>query len=158
MKHDSPPLLGPGRHRLTLEGLRALCVVQGGSIDRFTIFIALNALIKSLQRLLIPCEIWVDGSFVTEKYSPADVDISIMIESEAFDRLSLEAKEFVSEIAHADAKFQGYVDAYVCIVFPKGSVERGLDSPEDYARLWGVEHSERHLKGFIVLEMPDAVR
>lgn len=137
--------------------LQALCVWKGCDTHRYDLFLCLNEILQLLKRHSIPCEVWVDGSFATEKSTPNDIDASIMIESSAFDALSAEAKAEVVELANLEGKYKGLIDLFVCIIFPKGTVERDLDPPEGYSSLWGMEHSERYIKGFIVLEMPHAV-
>lgn len=158
MKVDFPPLLGPGRHKLSLNELRSLCVRPGCDTRRFDVYAALYGLLKRLERLGVVCEAWVDGSFVTAKGVPEDVDVSIMVENDVYTGLSSEAKEFLQELSSLEDKYERYVDPYVCIIHPKGTVERSIDPPEDYAQLWGKEHNERHLKGFVVLEVAGGIR
>lgn len=158
LKEDFEPLLGPGRHKLSVEELRSLCVAPGCDTRRFDVYAALYGLLKRLEGLGVACEAWVDGSFVTQKGAPDDVDVSIMIESLVYDNLSPKAKEFVRDLSALDGKYAVYVDAFVCVVHPKGSVERTIDPPEDYAKQWSLEHNERHLKGFVVLEVQGGVR
>lgn len=139
------------------EQLRELCAKQGDDPHRLTLFIALNALFQELRKLGVICEAWIDGSFVTEKAVPSDVDVSLMIDSVAFDALTQDAKNFINDLAFSESKYLKLVDAYVCIVHPKGTIERDIDPPEGYADTWGIEHNDRYLKGFIVMELPDAL-
>lgn len=142
---------------MSRDQFRNLTAKRGMSVTRFNLFLKINALLSKLRGLEIHCEVWIDGSFVTEKTDPSDVDVSLMIDEAVFDGLSDEAREFVLELSHLDEKYDGVLDLFVCIVYPRGSENRTLDPPEGYSRLWSVGHDERHLKGFIVLEVPDGI-
>lgn len=143
---------------MSRDELRLMCVQPGCDINRYNIFLALNALLQRLRNFEVVCELWVDGSFVTEKQVPNDIDVSLMIEACVYDKLQLEAREYIFYLSQLYEKYEQFIDLHVCIVYPTGTEERRLDPPEDYAALWGIGHDERYLKGFIVLEMPDAVQ
>jgi len=76
MKIDAQPLLVPGLHRLTLEEIKVLTVEAfPGSTKRadlFGRFLAWRAQLKALG--LSGC-VWLDGSFMTAKESPNDIDL-----------------------------------------------------------------------------------
>ena len=71
-KAEFSPLLPLGRHEMTLAHLRQVCV------DRFPLSatrpVIMGGLEKVINKLLedaVKGEVWVDGSFVTEKMDPA---------------------------------------------------------------------------------------
>jgi hypothetical protein len=81
-KPDFPPLLAPGRHVMTLPELRALCVSNFTlSTNREQLMRSVEALCTAVSTALISSEIWVDGSFLTQKMDPADVDLVVVVQS-----------------------------------------------------------------------------
>lgn len=75
MKPDFPSLLPAGKHALSLEGLRELTVSpfnDGGY--RANMFVRLETWIRQLNDLDVHGSIWLDGSFLTQKPEPGDID------------------------------------------------------------------------------------
>ena len=67
---------------MTLERLRDLTVAPlSASQRRTTLFSALDALVTNLILLSIPCELWINGSFLTEKLEPDDIELWFVIKS-----------------------------------------------------------------------------
>ncbi|WP_371717099.1 hypothetical protein [Ancylobacter sp. TS-1] len=87
-KPEFAPLLAPGRHRMSMRRLSDICVSAfPTSTNRQPLFQALLQLISDLATLNIPCEIWIDGSYLTAKIEPDDIDLSVRFAVEDFDRL-----------------------------------------------------------------------
>lgn len=90
-KPEFAPLLPPGRHPMTVEDLRRLCVDPfETSAERPGLYDAVRGLLAHLGNLVGVCEVWVDGSFVTAKPEPDDVDLTVVIEGEVLDALGPE--------------------------------------------------------------------
>lgn len=87
-KREFPPLLAPGFRDLTVEELRALCAPASSSGRRQYLFARFCDLLALLARLGIPIEIWLDGSFLTEKQEPDDIDLVVLFSSDDANRLS----------------------------------------------------------------------
>src|SRR5690242_5545325 len=80
-KPDFPPLLKEGFHSMTLAALRKLCVDNFSlSATRNHIMTELEAVCLSMSLALIKAEVWIDGSFVTKKIDPMDVDLVVVIQ------------------------------------------------------------------------------
>ncbi|WP_059844603.1 DUF6932 family protein [Burkholderia thailandensis] len=74
-KPDFPPLLQPGMHNMTIDELHALAVAPfGGDVRRQELYQNLTRWCGALQALGIAGTLWLDGSFLTEKPSPGDID------------------------------------------------------------------------------------
>lgn len=74
-KHDYPALLVPGMHNLTLPALHTLAVAPfAGDARRVDLFQNLTTWAGALQACGINGTLWIDGSFLTEKLHPGDVD------------------------------------------------------------------------------------
>jgi len=86
-----PPLLPSGFHEHDDESLRLLCVDAFPNSERrgmlYCNYIQLMSDVRSINKQF-KCfdEIWVDGSFTTEKPEPDDIDMLLVID---YDRLNL---------------------------------------------------------------------
>lgn len=88
LKPEFPPLLKPGRHVLSLNELRSLCVASkkfGLSITRKRLQQNLEVVIEKLSAATIIGEVWIDGSYLTEKIDPDDVDVVLRVASDIYD-------------------------------------------------------------------------
>lgn len=76
---EYPRLLTPGLHPMTMAQVKALCV-DGfpTSNTRGTIFAGLTSLLAELSTASgMVGNVWIDGSFVTQKIDPADCDLVV---------------------------------------------------------------------------------
>lgn len=74
-KPDFPPLLAPGMHKLTLIDLQALAVTPfPGDAQRAALYQNLINWVGALNACGVNGTLWLDGSFLTEKPSPSDID------------------------------------------------------------------------------------
>jgi hypothetical protein len=74
-KPDHPALLSPGLHRLTLPELHTLAVApfpQG--TRRHLLFDKLATWVTAVNSLNVRGMLWLDGSFLTQKPDPDDID------------------------------------------------------------------------------------
>jgi hypothetical protein len=78
-KPDFPPLLAPGFHRLSLDGLRRLCCFPY-NIHRSHLFLHVEQLVQDLLLRHVACELWINGSFLTHKETPGDVDVIVKLD------------------------------------------------------------------------------
>lgn len=147
-KVDHDPLLAPGRHVMSLTELRAV------SVDPFTtpkrrqaLFDALTRLVSDLSDKGIICELWVDGSFLTSKEEPEDIDLSVIIFRKDIENLDNSASKFILYQLNGDKKYDPLLDTYVC---PVASMGDAYHDPKDLAywgSLWGSGRDGR-LKGY----------
>ena len=159
LKYDHPPLLGPGRHFMSLEQLQRLCVRNygdaGGSISwqtRFQLFTSLEQLVQALLVARIRCDVFVNGSFLTKKAVPGDVDVIVTVEKAIYETLSDEQMQVFDSIN--DNAFAPNVDGLAFVAYPREHEHHGfgLDGSVQIEG-YGVEHSGEWLKGFAVLRL-----
>jgi len=118
--HDEhPPLLPVGHHALTLPELRALCV------DRFPYSETRSAIMDGLERVIarieesgIEGDIWVNGSFLTEKSNPNDSDIVLRLEHSVLEAPT-EEQGTVLDWLRSDLKTDHLCDSYMFCVYPE---------------------------------------
>lgn len=154
LKFDHPPLLAPGRHFLSLSELFRIGVKrfedEGARAHREKLFYSMEEMYQTLVVAKVPCDFIVDGSFLTEKARPSDIDVKVFICEDAHSILSDE--QHLAYNAINDYESTGLVDSSAYVKYPLGHecVGSGLDlgnQNEDYA----LEHSGMWLKGFAVL-------
>src|SRR5437588_12114043 len=77
---EYPPLLAPGFHYMTVSEM-ARRYVQNFPLSstRSSIMDGLTAVTTRLVKSWVVGELWVDGSFVTEKIDPDDADVVLRI-------------------------------------------------------------------------------
>ena len=104
---------------MSLEGLHQLAVENPMfrlSRTRATIMRGFWILIGILQRHGIPGEVWVDGSFLTEKIDPRDVDILLVLPVGVVDTMTNEQyaiMQWISDTTNQESKALFYADTYV---------------------------------------------
>ncbi|MBJ6124778.1 DUF6932 family protein [Microvirga splendida] len=153
-KYDRSPLLAPGRHYLTLEQLYGLCVARfPGNRDREHKFHKVEEMVQQFLIAEIPCEMWIDGSFLTEKPDPGDVDIVVKIGFDVSEALTSEQRQLVD--AANDIVYIEGIDSFVFVAYPRDHEFFGseIDDRETWAEQFGLEHSEVWLKGLAVLRL-----
>src|SRR5688572_17509862 len=85
-KPDFPPLLQPGHHQMATDQIRALCVVQfPNSKTRTRLMAGLEQVMGMLESFDVEGELWIDGSFVTQKSDPEDVDLVLRVQASFYD-------------------------------------------------------------------------
>ena len=84
-KPEYPPLLKEGLHPHTIDELEKLCVLAfSDSTVRQDIMAGFLALYERLIQLEVQGELWVDGSFLTHKPDPADIDFMVLVSHDDF--------------------------------------------------------------------------
>lgn len=74
-KTDFPALLPPGIHSHTLSTFEALAVLPfPDDLRRALLFNQLTNWLQAIQSINITARMWIDGSFLTQKPGPDDID------------------------------------------------------------------------------------
>lgn len=118
MKIDYPPLFAPGIHEVVNEQLEqhfvdpfAIPDHRQRLVDRF------RALIKRISGLGLSFEVWIDGSFATEKAEPEDIDALFLFDADAINASSelvqSELASIFGEEGRRDTRLRYSCDVYV---------------------------------------------
>jgi hypothetical protein len=156
-KYDHPPLLGPGRHCLSLSDIEHLCVKDfQASSTRQKLFDSLGKMVNDFNGLNIPCDMLLDGSFFTEKIDPKDVDVAVRIDVDFHDTLN-QIQNNLIDLANTESYIDG-IDSYVYVAYPRDHplYNSGIDEKETWAEMWGCEHSKKWLKGLAILRLGES--
>ncbi len=156
LKPEFPGLFPGGFHKKTVHEVRQLCVRNfGTSITRRGIMDGLERIVKKLNAADVLGELWVDGSFATEKIDPSDVDVILRVGSDTYDG-DATVREAVDWAADPDRWKTHSCDAYKWIEYQRGH-PLYLQSEEDriyWTEWYGGHLGGRLIKGIIVVDLP----
>lgn len=152
-KFDHAPLLAPGRHVMSLAELEHLCVApfSGNARQRREkLFYDLEICIQAILEARLPSDVIVNGSFLTEKPEPCDIDAKIYIANDLFDQLSRAQQILIANFN--DPAYSKNLQIDVSPTYPRGHKDYGCAADlrgegEDF----GIEHAKQWLKGYAVL-------
>ena len=131
MKSDAPPLLGAGLHHVTSYRLKEIAVdAFPGDSRRAELFGKFLVWRESLRQLGLSGVAWFDGSFLTSKSNPDDIDLMLWspVLSRPLSQSEMTDLSALLDKALAKAKYD--LDLYI-------------ESPEDEKRV----HREAYWKG-----------
>lgn len=119
-KEEFPPLLDAGFHVMTLADLRSRCVTAFPlSKTRSQIMDGLEKLVELLRSEAIIGDLWVDGSFLTQKLDPEDVDLVVCVESSLYENGTTAQQNLLDLLVVADMKADYFCDAYLLYQYSK---------------------------------------
>jgi hypothetical protein len=150
-KEEFPPLLAPGFYDIGIEGVRRLCVVRfPDSVTRRSIMAGLERVIEAIQVAGIRGEVWIDGSFLTEKLNPDDSDIILVLTKDELSKMDAKQLEFIRQFASSNLSTTHKCDNYVLVrddtVFAEWNYAYWL-------RQFGFSRSDQ-MKGLAVVKLP----
>ncbi len=101
-KRDFPPLLGAGLHPKTTAELKSLCV-DGfpRSVGRGKLFERLETLMAGLTAVGVQGEVWIDGSFLTRKTEPRDIDLVLKVDATFYDSATAAQRAVIDAVGNA---------------------------------------------------------
>lgn len=93
-KTDFPALLPGGLHPFTLQDLERLTVASfPDSQRRPRLFSALTIYLDLLKGTGLKAEVWIDGSYMSSKAEPDDIDLVVCFDPDSARALSAEAQQ-----------------------------------------------------------------
>ena len=111
---EKQPLLGPGHHVMTMTELRELTVARYANVGRrIDLFTKLERLVSELVAQKVPCDLWIDGSFLTDEDDPWDIDIALRVMDDVMQTLTSEQNAFLTRMAADDWAYIEGLDTFV---------------------------------------------
>ena len=149
-KQDFPPLLRDGLHPKVLDDLQSLCVDAFPlSSSRAHLMRGLRALVLALSESGVHADLWIDGSFVTKKLSPSDIDVVLYVGEE----LTTTQDKFLRRLRSKNAANATYSRThYGCDFYVTP------ESMRAYWLRWYGHDRKNHLKGIIVVRINGGAR
>ena len=120
-KQEFPPLLAPGFHPMTLAEVRAKCV-DGFPLSktRDRIMAGLEEALGWLVKAEMAATVWLDGSFMTVKIDPEDVDFVAFVRHTIMEDQTPQQNNVILCL-EADELWQSHhCDAYIATEYPRG--------------------------------------
>lgn len=116
INREWPALLPAGIHAMDVEGIERRCVAGFlESNSRPHIMSGLKRFIQFMQGIGIKGELWLDGSFVTEKPEPSDVDLVFVPDPPTLQAAwKTNAQILEALFSRGEAKSLFLCDAYFC--------------------------------------------
>jgi len=136
---------------MTLTTLKAMTVDRfPGSRTRGAIWSSFVNLYTEILAADFPCQIWIDGSFVTDEEDPADIDFSIHVDASLMATPTNEMRAILDRFD--DGANPGELDGFVCTTYPREHPRFGTQEDDcgEWALQWCVSR-QNWLKGIAVL-------
>jgi len=153
---EFPPLLQVGWHSPAVAELRRMCVERfPQSATRKRLWERLVRILGRVNELGIRSEFWLDGSFMTEKLDPADLDFLLHLDMATLERLTPPQKELFC--AFRDRTLGSECDSHILVTWPPGhdAYEEGELTRAYYHSHWGYSRDLAFMKGIVLYQMPD---
>lgn len=120
-KSEWPPLLEEGFHEKRLEDLQKLCVdAFPASKSRASLLANLREVIARIEHAKIPMEIWIDGSFLTSKLNPEDIDIVVSVDAKLYNNGTKEQRALLDWIRGHECRYKYNCQARTLMRYPEG--------------------------------------
>ena len=111
---------------MSIAGVRDLCVGPFPlSKNRAQIMAGFERLLAKLAKEGIKAEIWIDGSFISKKLNPSDIDILVCADAETYDANS-SVRHVLDWLGKEDLKPKYFCDSYLQLDYPEGHKNREL--------------------------------
>ncbi|MBI4303798.1 MAG: hypothetical protein HY665_05625 [Chloroflexi bacterium] len=143
---------------MNMNELRDLCV------DRFPLSTTRPLITKGFEAVAtelyhddIKGEIWVNGSFVTEKMNPEDVDFVLRVPAEVYDNGSKSQRKRIDWLAN-DLKTQYHCDSYCFMEWPENHPNYwfGQYMHSYWMKQFGFSR-RNEMKGIAVIALPGGI-
>jgi hypothetical protein len=145
-KPEFPPLPPLGFHQMDPDSVRRICVdAFPGSSTRGEIMRKLEEVIQVITAVGLKVNIWLDGSFLTQKLDPEDSDIVVVVDGVYIRAATTEQKTVIDWIL-ANLKTSHYCDSYLLVQYPS-------DHPNFMNGIWWQSYWIKHF-GFTREEKP----
>lgn len=114
MNTEHPSLLEPGLHDVDDDALESMFVRPFDDPSRRRELLdGLRAMLLDIRRMGLRVEVWIDGSFTTQKPNPVDIDVVIYYDPIAVQALEASAQNALFEIADTNlSKLRYKCDPY----------------------------------------------
>jgi hypothetical protein len=155
-KQEYPPLLPVGFHEMDLTAVRRLCVARfPDSITRNSIMEKLEEVLSLIQQNGMRGEVWIDGSFTTEKLNPDDVDLILVTEAKDHQSFDDDQRNFFKWFSETSLYDRFRCDNYTMI--KDASHPKNEWTLAYWLRQFGFSRGNQ-MKGLAVVKLPFLVR
>lgn len=156
-KQEFPPIWPGGFYPMTLPEIWVRCVNDFPlSTTRRGIMTGFEAVLTRLSNAGIPATVWLDGSFLTRKIDPEDVDIVSFVAADILNALTREQDEILDWYLDKSLWHTHHCDAYLAPDYSEG---HPLHSETvrlfDYWQGWFGRSRAKEPKGIVTVTVVD---
>lgn len=155
-KDEFPPLLPAGIHKISPPKLRELTVAGFPlSQSRGNLWKSFEFILKVLIDTAIPCDVWVDGSFLTKKMDPGDIDLIVDIPIEFVDTATPDQLSLIQNLSDQLYKKSDKLHSFVMFKAPASHVAHAdmMRAHQQWERDFGHAYVSREPKGIALVEV-----
>lgn len=104
----------------------------------------LEEVIQTLRDARVVGEIWVDGSFMTQKVDPEDIDILLRIDADTYDNGTPRQQTQIDKVA-GGLRDSHNCDSYVHLEWPPGDPQHagGQRRRKEWMKQFGTGHTDQ---------------
>jgi len=155
-KDEYPPLLQAGLHKMSPAQLKAKV------LDPFPLSTSRKGLWKSFQWLLdalvaakLKCHVWVDGSFLTEKMDPKDVDFVVDVPIDVLNNGSAAQVDLLKQLSAQDFRKTQKLHSFVMFTSPIGhaTYQDAICVHAQWQKDFGFSYVAKTPKGIALVEV-----
>ena len=121
------------------------------STRRAMLFLELERLHQELLAIGVVCEIWIDGSYLTAKPEPDDIDVIFSAWAADLDAMPVRVQNAILANLDGGKQYSPLIDTYICVRFPSGDARRKSDRTNYWSELWG-KGWDNYLTGYAVIK------
>lgn len=116
--------------------------------------LGLEKVIGDLRTAGIVGELWIDGSFLTQKIDPDDVDVTLRLMSDAYGKMTVEQKSAISSFVDESTKRNFRCHSFVYVEYPPGHplYWEGEWRKSYWIRQWGFSRANE-MKGIALVSL-----
>jgi hypothetical protein len=154
---EFPPLWSQGFHELSLTDVENACVSAFDlSTTRKDLMAALQLVVEQLNENGIAGEIWLDGSFVTEKINPKDVDFILVADSSVYDEGTDEQRAVLDGLTDGELWRPPLLcDTNAAYIDPP-DLQGTSNVMEYWTNRFGLSLGDRTPKGIVVIKLGES--
>ena len=143
---------------MSLADVKRICVSEFPlSKRREPIMTSLEALLAALSSAAVKAQVWIDGSFLTKKIDPDDVDLVVVLQEEDFllAWANPTGKDVLERIVRKEFTNPVKCDSYISLEYPLETPRHALGQKQrDYWLKTFGESRSGDKKGMAVIEVP----
>lgn len=115
-----------------------------------------------LRKEEIPCDLWIDGSFLTEEEVPGDIDIAIRVMDDVMQNLTERQDILLTNLARDHHAFVQGLDTFVFSGYWIGHPHYGSEIDEGYSKeatTWSQQFGKGQddwLKGIVIIPVGES--
>ncbi len=146
--------LPPGRHKATADEIRAAFVEAfPSSARRGPLFDQWMIMCEAIERIVAIEAQWINGSYVTRKEEPGDIDFVSHVDGEAVEQLDpVDDALLKGLVAGEISKALHACDSFVIFIYPAGHPARGAyEGARKYWDTWFGRDRAGNPKGYVEL-------